>query len=229
MRQTEFTAGLEHQFNSSLSLGLRFVHKQIDRAIEDIGVIVPGIGEVFYIGNPGEGATRSILGAGFPNLPQVQRDYDAIEAHLTKRFGNNWRGDVIYRYARLYGNYPGLASSDENGRVAPNVERMFDALQMAFDQNGDPVYGRLRDGSSARTEAGGLVSVPVRHAARLLSVRRERHARVASGERHLEHADVLPRTRERWPAADVHADRSAGVARRQNRRQEVAERLRRTC
>ena len=38
MRQTEFTAGLEHEFNSSLSLGLRFVHKQIDRAIEDIGV-----------------------------------------------------------------------------------------------------------------------------------------------------------------------------------------------
>jgi outer membrane receptor protein involved in Fe transport len=143
MRQTEFTAGLEHEFNSSLSLGLRFVHKQIDRAIEDIGVLVPGIGEVFYIGNPGEGATKSILGAGFPDMPTVQRDYDAIEAHLTKRFSNRWRGDLIYRYARLYGNYPGLASSDENGRVAPNVERMFDALLMAFDQNGDPVFGRL--------------------------------------------------------------------------------------
>ena len=143
MRQTEFTAGLEHQLNSSLSLSLRYVHKTIDTAIEDIGVLVPGIGEVFYIGNPGEGATRSILGAGFPDMPTVQRDYDALEVHLTKRFSNRWRGDAIYRLARLYGNYPGLASSDENGRVAPNVERMFDALQMAFDQNGDPVYGKL--------------------------------------------------------------------------------------
>ena len=71
MRQTEFTAGLEHELNSSLSLSLRYVHKTIDRAIEDIGVIVPGIGEVFYIGNPGEGATKNILGPGFPALPTV--------------------------------------------------------------------------------------------------------------------------------------------------------------
>jgi outer membrane receptor protein involved in Fe transport len=160
MRQTEITAGLEHELNASLSLGVRFVHKAIDRAIEDIGVSVPGLGEVFYIGNPGEGATKDILGPGFPSLPKVQRDYDAIEAHLTKRFGNRWRGDVIYRYARLYGNYPGLASSDENGRVSPNVERLFDALLMAFDQNADPVYGRLESDRPHELKLSGSYLFP---------------------------------------------------------------------
>lgn len=143
MRQREFTAGLEHELTPTLSLGMRYVSKRVDRAVEDIGVIVPGLGEVFYIGNPGEGPTEFILGPEFPALPKARRDYDAIEGRLTKRFSNNWTGNVIYRWARLYGNYSGLASSDENGRVSPNVERMFDSLLMTLDQNANPVYGRL--------------------------------------------------------------------------------------
>ena len=60
--------------------------------------------------------------------------YDGIEARLTKRLSNNWRGEVIYLWSRLDGNYSGLASSDENGRVSPNVNRLFDSLLMALDQ-----------------------------------------------------------------------------------------------
>ena len=48
-----------------------------------------------------------------------------------------------YTYSRLYGNYSGLASSDEDGRTAPNVNRFFDQIVMTFDQNRNLVYGRL--------------------------------------------------------------------------------------
>ena len=37
----------------------------------------------------------------------------------------------------------GLASSDENGRNAPSVDRFFDGIYMSFDENGQPVFGDL--------------------------------------------------------------------------------------
>jgi outer membrane receptor protein involved in Fe transport len=159
-RQTEFTAGVEHELAGSLAVGARYVHKNVDHAIEDVGVIVPGIGEVFYIANPGEGAAVSILGAGYPDLPRAKRQYDGIEARLTRRLMNNWRGEVIYLYSRLDGNYPGLASSDENGRVAPNVNRLFDALLMGLDQNAQPVYGRLETDRPHQLKLNGTYIAP---------------------------------------------------------------------
>ena len=65
------------------------MHKQVDRAIEDVGVIVPGIGEVFYIANPGEGVATTIAAdecPTCPGLPEIQRDYDAFELKFNKRF-----------------------------------------------------------------------------------------------------------------------------------------------
>lgn len=160
MRQQEFTLGFEQELASNLSIGTRYVHKQIDYAIEDVGVLVPGLGEVFYIANPGFGAATDILGAGFPSMPKSVRDYDALEARLTKRLSSNWRGEVIYLWSRLYGNYPGLASSDENGRLSPNVNRLFDALLMAFDQNGQPVYGRLETDRPHQLKLNGTYIAP---------------------------------------------------------------------
>ena len=160
MRQQEFTLGFEQELSNNLSFGTRYVHKQIDKAIEDVGVLVPGIGEVFYIANPGFGAATDILGEGFPNMPKAVRDYDAVEARLTKRLSNNWRGGVSYLWSRLYGNYPGLASSDENGRLSPNVNRLFDALLMAFDQNGEPVYGRLETDRPHQLKLNGTYIAP---------------------------------------------------------------------
>lgn len=60
-----------------------------------------------------------------------------------KRYSNNWALFGSYTYSRLYGNYSGLASSDEDGRVAPNVNRFFDGITMSFDRNGELVYGNL--------------------------------------------------------------------------------------
>jgi hypothetical protein len=48
-----------------------------------------------------------------------------------------------YTISRLYGNYPGLSQTDENGRTSPNVGRTFDYPLMAFDGSGNPALGRL--------------------------------------------------------------------------------------
>ena len=48
-----------------------------------------------------------------------------------------------YTYSRLYGNYGGLASSDEEGRTDPNVNRYFDQPQAGFTATGGPDNGRL--------------------------------------------------------------------------------------
>ncbi len=104
---------------------------------------MPGVGEVFFIANPGEGVAEQILPEPAPKFPKAQRDYDGVEFRLTKRFANRWSMNASYTWSRLFGNYGGLASSDENGRTSPNVERYFDGQYLTVDKNGDPVYGLL--------------------------------------------------------------------------------------
>jgi hypothetical protein len=48
-----------------------------------------------------------------------------------------------YLYSRLYGNWAGLANSDEAGRSQPNVSRAFDLSPGNFDGQGKNVYGLL--------------------------------------------------------------------------------------
>ncbi|MDH3402531.1 MAG: TonB-dependent receptor [Acidobacteriota bacterium] len=170
MESNELTLGVQHELTNQISVGFRYVHKELVRTIEDVGVLVPSVGEVFYIANPGEGIARNILGPEFPAQPKAVRDYDGYELELTKRFADNWSLHATYLYSRLWGNYSGLASSDEvsgysantanfgTGRTAPNVNRYFDALQQSFDQNGNPVFGRLSTDRPHQFKAQALYS-----------------------------------------------------------------------
>ncbi len=130
-----------------MSLGLRYIHKWATRTIEDVGIYAPfqgGTVEDYLISNPGEGYAE-IMEPRYPNLvtPKPKRDYDAVEVRLRKRFSNNWAADATYTWSRLYGNYPGLASSDENGRNSPNVNRLWDNTVMSYDPQMNLVYGEL--------------------------------------------------------------------------------------
>ncbi len=121
-------------------------HKWLDRTIEDVGIQVAGVGEVFMIANPGYGIAEFTLAgtcASCPAQPPAQRDYDGVEFRLRKRLSNRWSLNTSYLWIRLYGNYSGLSSSDENGRNSPSVLRFFDGLYMSFDESGQPVYGPL--------------------------------------------------------------------------------------
>jgi hypothetical protein len=146
VRTEELTGGVDHELTRTMSLGVRYSHKWLDRTIEDVGVTVPGVGEVFYIANPGFGYGDKVLAqqdASAPGTPRAQRVYDGVEVRLKKRLSNRWSTDTSFLVSRTWGNYSGLASSDENGRTSPNVDRNFDGLYMSYDQTGQPVYGRL--------------------------------------------------------------------------------------
>ena len=147
VRAEEFTLGFDHELTPTMSVGVRYAHKWLDRLIEDVGVQVAGVGEVFMIANPGYGIAEYTLAATCPTCPaqpKAKRDYDGLEFRLRKRFNGRWSLNTSYLYSRIYGNTSGLASSDENGRVAPNVERLFDGMHMSFDESGNPIYGRLQ-------------------------------------------------------------------------------------
>lgn len=143
MQEREYQLGMKHELNSKYVLGARFILKNLVRTIEDVGIVVPGIGEVYYIANPGEGISLSLNDPSLPKFPKAQRDYRAMELSFEKRFSNNWGLFGSYTLSRLYGNYSGLASSDENGRTSPNVNRYFDHIEDTFDRNGQRVLGRL--------------------------------------------------------------------------------------
>ncbi len=143
MLQNELQLGLSHELTPRVVVGARYIRKDLVRTIEDVGVLVPGIGEVFYIANPGEGITLSLADPGVPNFPKAEREYQGLELTFDRRFSNNWALHLSYTVSKLWGNYSGLASSDEDGRTSPNVNRFFDHIENTFDRNGELVYGRL--------------------------------------------------------------------------------------
>jgi hypothetical protein len=143
MRSQEAAFGLEHQFNNAIAGSVRYVHKQLDRAIEDTGFLTADGSEGYVVANPGEGITSLAFVNPNVNLPKAKRDYDGVEFAIEKRFANNWYARGTYLWSRLNGNYPGLSQSDENGRADPNVGRLFDFPLMMFNQNGQPSYGPL--------------------------------------------------------------------------------------
>lgn len=147
--------GMDHELTPVLSVGARYTHTWVDRTIEDFGWNEPGLGEFYIIGNPGDGAwgdqaflwgPGKLYTTGTPvPMPKPVRKYDALEITLKKRLSNRWSGQLVYTYSRLWGNFPGLASSDEGGRTSPNVNRMYDSIWMMYDTTGSKkeVLGNL--------------------------------------------------------------------------------------
>jgi hypothetical protein len=165
MSQDSFNFGYEHQLAASTVLTVNYVHNNLVRTIEDIGLLVDG-DEVYLYANPGEGqATNALVSTATApfNIPKTKRQYDAVQVELNKRFSNNWFFGGSYVLSRLYGNYSGIASSDEirtpaSGvvfgadqqqetqafRPGGNANRAWDLDEMMWDARGnlDP-KGRL--------------------------------------------------------------------------------------
>jgi hypothetical protein len=143
-QQTEFTAGLERQLSRDYVIKGRYTFKNVDKAIEDAGIITPGGSEAYIIGNPGEGLHAELLNElGYDRITKPQRRYNAVEVQLDKRLSSNYYFNLNYTWSRLYGNYSGLASSDEAGRTSPGVNRFFDLPMIGFTLAGEPDNGLL--------------------------------------------------------------------------------------
>jgi outer membrane receptor protein involved in Fe transport len=145
MRAQEATIGLDRELSNISSIGLRYTHKWLNRAIEDVGVLDPEIGaEIFYIANPGEGIGEYPLGRDHPATPKAKRVYDGIDISFNRRLHNNWSLNTSVVISRLWGNYTGLTNAQsESARNAPNVTRAFDGLFMSYDSQGNATYGRM--------------------------------------------------------------------------------------
>ena len=145
MRLQEAVIGVEREIASNLSVNVRYVHKQLDRSVEDVGYLDEEGQLSFGIANPGFGRVASFVpygGTAAIAYPRARRDYDAVEVALQKRMADGWSGRFSYLWSRLYGNDSGLANSDFSS-IAPNVNNSFDAPMMSFDENAQPVYGLL--------------------------------------------------------------------------------------
>ncbi len=158
-RQSEYTIGLERAIGNDYLFRGRYTRKTVDVAVEDIGIPVTG-GEAYVIGNPGRGLAKQIGdAAGFISL-EAARDYDAVELGLDKRFSNRYFFSGSYVWSRLEGNYAGLASSDENGRTSPNVNRNFDLPFIGFSGQGQPDNGVLPTDRPHAFKVFGAYEIP---------------------------------------------------------------------
>jgi hypothetical protein len=185
MRSQELSFGFERQLNLQMATSIRFVHKQLDRAIDDIGDLVGAGDEAYIIANPGEGlvakydissGTSLFAPQGATNLtqtmPKATRSYNSLEFGLTKLMSNNWTFHGSYMWSRDAGNYSGLSSSDEvvagggrnfstnaatpTGRDNPNNSRDFDYPSMSFDGQGRVLDGVLDTDRTHQVKAQGL-------------------------------------------------------------------------
>ncbi|MEQ1642079.1 MAG: carboxypeptidase regulatory-like domain-containing protein [Pyrinomonadaceae bacterium] len=143
-QQDEFTVGMQHELSRNFVLSSRFVYKDVKEAIEDAGIFNLEGSEAYIIGNPGSGLhLQTMQSLGYAKAATPQRNYKAWDISLDRRLSNNYYFNMNYTYSRLYGNYSGLASSDEAGRTSPGVNRFFDLPYIGFTAKGQPDNGLL--------------------------------------------------------------------------------------
>jgi hypothetical protein len=174
MRNQELSFGYEHQLNTTMAFSARYVRKNLDRAIDDVGDL-SGSNESYIIANPGEGLVDvfdissgtsvfrpQVPGGTFPanahliTMPKAKRLYQSVEGRLEKRLANNWMGMLSYTWSRDAGNYSGLSSSDENGRDNPNNSRDYDYPVMSFNGSGQVLDGVLDTDRTHQIKAQAL-------------------------------------------------------------------------
>lgn len=144
--QREITVGMEHQLNRTMLIRARYSHKNVIHAIEDMANLSNDFGESYIIGNPGEGLALQLRNqVGYVKQDQAPaiRKYDGLEIVFDRGLANNFFFNASYTFSRLFGNYSGLASSDEKGRSDPGVNRFFDYPINGFTAAGTPDAGRL--------------------------------------------------------------------------------------
>jgi hypothetical protein len=116
MYQDATNLGLEYQLNPTTAITVNYVHNKLTRAIEDVGSLDASGNEIYFAANPGEGVATTMFVTGLTapfNTPKPLRQYDGVDLTISRRFSNNWFGSANVTISRLYGNYAGLANSDE--------------------------------------------------------------------------------------------------------------------
>jgi len=183
MKQSSVSAGTEYQLGRNSVLTVHYIHNDLLQAIEDLGALDATGNEIYVIGNPGagQGAITPVTGLTKPfATPAPIRKYDALELGLERRFSKNYFFSANYTLSRLYGNYAGLANSDEIrtpttgtssavaqqqagniSREGGNVNRSWDLDEIMWDSHGNlDVKGRLATDRPHAVKLYGAYDLP---------------------------------------------------------------------
>jgi hypothetical protein len=145
----EAAIGFEFQAADQLNVGVRYLHRDMPRVLEDVGTAAmilyfthdPAFSSVEYmITNPRNGYPATVNGIGSFQDP-VHR-YDAVELTVDKRFSANWMLLASYRWSRLWGTYEGFYDNSTNqAKPAESSLLDFPTNDPTFTAIGGPQYG----------------------------------------------------------------------------------------
>ena len=145
----EAAVGFEFQAADRLNLGVRYLHRDMPRILEDVGTAAmilyfshdPAFSSVEYmITNPRNGYPATVQGIGAFQDP-IHR-YDAVELTADKRFSDNWVLLGSYRWSRLWGTYEGFYdNSTKQAKPAESSLLDFPTDDPTFTEIGAPLYG----------------------------------------------------------------------------------------
>ena len=106
----DWIAGMEQEVKPGFSVGAHVIFRNLGRAVENLFVdgdtpitaeewLQLGLEEVY--------PTQILTNADghFPGVPELTRNYKALEITVQKRFSDRWQLMGSYRYAQLIGNY----------------------------------------------------------------------------------------------------------------------------
>jgi hypothetical protein len=147
--KNEFLGGFEWEALPGLNLGVRYIYRDIPRALEDVGVDANNQAVTLYqyVTDPDVSAnlnyqlTNPQAGNPVVAVPGVsyeapEHKYQAVEVTATRPFRDNWSLTASYRWSRLEGTFEGFFRND-NGQSDPGITSLFD-----FPTN-DPTYVEL--------------------------------------------------------------------------------------
>ena len=142
----EWVGGAEYTVLRDLDLGVRYVHRDIGRVLEDVqqyplvavSLGLPGAATANYLlTNPGPGTPviQDIPGATV-RFESPVHDYNAVEFTANRRLAGRWSLTSSYRWSRLTGNFEGFFRND-NGQSDPGISSLYD-----YPTN-DPTYAAI--------------------------------------------------------------------------------------
>ncbi|MCP4444339.1 MAG: TonB-dependent receptor [Myxococcales bacterium] len=157
----EAILGIEYEVMEDLKLSLSYKNRTLGRVLEDLST---DNAKTYILANPGSWSIEeeekllekieNETGMDEPDLEELvrlnnqlnqfrgirefdapRRDYNAVEATLTKRFSRKFMVQSSYTYSKTEGNYQGLFSSN-NGQIDPNITSLFDLPELMANRDG---------------------------------------------------------------------------------------------
>jgi hypothetical protein len=131
----EYILGGEVEVSRDFVVGVKYINRNLGRVIEDF----LGQGQVYEIGNPGEGLGKVSYDSDSSTwafvVPKPKREFQGVELSVKKRFTNNWSLMASYLWSTLKGNYDGTFQAS-TGQLDPNLNSAFDYGDFQINNTG---------------------------------------------------------------------------------------------